>query len=77
MAESIQKLRRLDGYKPVILDWLHDYHDMSYAQVYDWLLERYELYISVRSVSCYVNQLREEYAIAKTNHSRDYESTYV
>ena len=40
-------------------------------------IERYELYISVRSVSCYVNQLREEYAIAKTNHSRDYESTYV
>lgn len=74
-AESIKKLSSLDEYKPVILDWLHDHPDMSSAQVYDWILEHYELDISQRSVSRYVKQLREEYSIAKTNHPRNYEAT--
>ena len=75
MAVSIQKLSSLEEYKVIILDWLHNYPDMSSAQVYDWLLEHYELDISGRSVSRYVKQLREEYAIAKISHPRDYEAT--
>lgn len=74
LAETIGKLSSLDEYKPVILKWLHDYPSMSSAQVYDWLLEHYNLNISERTVSRYVKRLREEYSIAKTNHPREYEA---
>jgi len=63
-AESIQKLSSLEAFRPIILDWLDDYPDMTSTQVFDWLLEHYEIYISERSVSRYVKLLREEYAIA-------------
>lgn len=75
LATSIRKLSSLEEYKEIILDWLYSYPDMSAAQVYDWLLEHYELNISERSVSRYVKELREIYKIVKTSTPRDYEAT--
>lgn len=74
LAGSIRKLSRLDAYKERILSWLHEYPDMSSAQVYDWLLEHYALDISERSVSRYVKQLREDYVIPKVKRPREYEA---
>ena len=74
LSESVRKLSKLDNYKQIILDWLYDYPSMTAAEVHDWLLEHYTIEISERSVSRYVKNLREEYAIAKTKQPRDYEA---
>ena len=74
LSESVRKLSKLDNYKQIILDWLSDYPSMTAAEVHDWLLEHYTIEISERSVSRYVKNLREEYAIAKTKQPRDYEA---
>ncbi len=47
---------------------------MTAAQVYDWLLEHYNIDISERSVSRYVKKLREEYNIPKAVSPREYEA---
>jgi transposase len=73
-AEVIKKLSYLDEYKQIIIDWLKDFPSMTAAQVYDWLLEHYNIDISERSVSRYVKKLREEYNIPKAVSPREYEA---
>jgi transposase len=67
--------KKLDAYQDVVLNWLKEYPDLSAAQVYDWLLEKYPtISVSERSVCNLVSQLRKEYAIPKTLSKRGYEA---
>jgi len=82
--EDIEKLNRdgqtrrkkLDGYRPQILEWLTEYPDLSAAQVHDWLEEhtRGPVNISEGTFRNYVRYLRQENNIPKIVHRRDYES---
>lgn len=74
MAETVKKQSSLTNYEPVILGWLYRYPSMTAAQVYDWLLEHYELKVSERVVRRYVESLRQEHKIKKTSQPREYEA---
>jgi transposase len=74
MANQINKSGSLIKYEPVILAWLHRYPSMTAAQVYDWLLEHYNVTISERTTRRYIGELRREHGIVKTSQPRDYES---
>lgn len=79
MAEWVESLkskkRKLDPHKELILSWLRMHPDMSAAQVYDWLLEKYEdINIGESTVRTYVKDLREEYMIKKETSPRMYEA---
>ncbi len=75
-VDSLQyKKKKLDPYKELILSWLRMHPDMSAAQVFDWLLEKYEdLEIGESTVRTYVKGLREEYKIKKETTPRMYEA---
>jgi len=73
-AATIRKLSKMEEYKPIILDWLREFPDMTAAQVYDWVKEHYKIVLSGRSVSRYVKNLRAEYNIPRTSPARDYEA---
>lgn len=71
------KVRRkiLDPYKEIILNWLRTHPDMSAAQVFDWLLDKYEhLKVAESTVRSYVRELRKTYDIPKKTLPRDYEA---
>ena len=75
-ANSLSSRRKnLDPYKDWIVAWLEEYPHMSAAQIRDWLLERYpNLDVADSTTRLYVNQVREEYQIAKTRRIRHYEA---
>ena len=75
-VDSLQyKKKKLDPYKELILSWLRMHPDMSAAQVYDWLLEKYkDLTVGESTVRTYVKALREEYKINKETSPRMYEA---
>lgn len=53
------KKKKLDPYRDEILGRLKKYPDISAAQIYDWLKEKYpEIDVSERTVGNLVNQLR-------------------
>jgi transposase len=79
MADWIDSLRerskKLDPHRKLILSWLKEHPDMTAAQVYDWLLEKYKtLEVGESTVRSYVRTLREDYDIKKETNPRDYES---
>ncbi|KRQ85839.1 Integrase core domain protein [Caloramator mitchellensis] len=70
-----RKSKKLDIYKEQILEWLNTYHDLSSAQVTDWLKERYgNIPCTERTVRSYVSSLRKEYKIPKKVSKRQYEA---
>lgn len=73
LAEQIKKQSSLTKYESVILGWLYHYPSMTAAQIYDWLLEHYQVKLSERVVRRYVRNLRREHGIAKTSQPREYE----
>ena len=67
--------KKLDHKKEKILSWLEEFPDLSGAQVFDWLKERYpEIDISESTARNYVSYLRKEHDIPKTIHKRDHEA---
>ena len=40
-AATMARTKKLDIHKELILDWLREYPDMTAAQVYDWLKEKF------------------------------------
>jgi len=67
--------KKVDKYKDVILEWIQEYRDISTAQIYDWLLERYKkLDFKERTLRLYVSNLREEYNLPKKDCKRQYEA---
>lgn len=79
MAEWVHSLqtrrKKLDPYQELIISWLKEHQDMTAAQVYDWLLERYpSLNVGESTVRAYVRELREKYDIPKKKSTRSYEA---
>lgn len=67
--------KKLDFYQDLLLCWLHEHPDLSSAQVYDWLKERYnDLNIGESTVRRYVRNLREQYCIPKRITMRSYQA---
>lgn len=62
-------------YKDEILLWLNEYPDMSAAQVYDWLEEKYkQLNFNECTLRSFVRNIRSEYNLPKSTEMRQYES---
>jgi len=58
-------------YHEEILLWLNEYPDMSAAQVFDWLEEKYkELGFNESTLRNYVKNMRSEYNIPKCLETR-------
>ena len=73
--DSQTRLKKLDVYKHVVVDWLKTYPDLSAAQVLDWIMEKHLLAnVCEGTVRNYVRYLREEYNIPKTVYKRQYEA---
>lgn len=67
--------RKLDPYRDTILGWLKEHPDLSASQISDWLEERCSFNdVGDSTVRTYVKELREQYHIPKTTHSRTYEA---
>lgn len=65
--------RKMDLYRNEILKWLQEHNDLSGAQVFDWLKEKFsDFSMSERTVRDYVAKLRKEYAIPKLKITREY-----
>lgn len=66
--------KKIDCFKPQILEWLFEFPDSSTAQIFDWLLERHkQLDFKERTLRLYVQQLREIHKISKITSVRQYE----
>lgn len=68
------RTKKVDKYKDEILTWIEEYRDLSAAQIYDWLLEKYKkLDFKDRTLRKYVNNLRMEHKLPKVACIRQYE----
>ena len=79
MAEWINSMqtrkKKLDDYKEIILSWLREHPDMTAAQVYDWIIDKYkDLTVAESTVRLYVRALRKDYNIPKEKSPRAHES---
>lgn len=75
LLSSGTKDKKLDPYQDLILNWLKEHSDLSGAQVYDWLKERYPNFmVGESTVRRYVNELREIYSIPKQVTYRQYQA---
>jgi transposase len=79
MNDWVEKLqsrkKKLDYHKETILSWLYTHPDMSAAQVYDWLEEKYQVNnVAESTVRAYVRELRKSYNIPKETRPREYEA---
>lgn len=73
--ESRFRTSKLDQYRAVITAWLQEHPDLSGAQIWDWLQERYPaLSVSERSVRRYVARLRESLGLRKEQAKRQYQA---
>lgn len=73
--EAKSRTKKIDKYKDEILEWITDFRDISSAQVYDWLRERYgDLNFKERSLRHYISDLREVYKLPKLAIARQYEA---
>lgn len=73
-----RRTRKPDIYKSQIVEWLREFPDMTAAQIYDWLKERSPmetLDFKKRSFQDYINSIRKEYDIKKTESYRQYEAS--
>ena len=67
--------KKLDPYKDWIVAWLREYPHLNASQIQDWLLEKFpDFTVGESTMRLYVNQIREEYQIAKTKVVRQYEA---
>lgn len=72
--DAKNRTKKIDKYKDLILSWLQEFRDISTAQIYDWLIERYDkLDFKDRTLRLYVSDLREEYNLPKVPCIRQYE----
>ena len=75
--EFISSLRtrekKLDQFHDEILEWLREHPDLSGAQVYDWLEEKFNFKeVAENTVRNYLNELRDRYHIPKVLTQRTY-----
>lgn len=71
---AAERRKQYDPYKSDILEWIQEFHDLSSAQVHDWLKEKYQDFNeNERTLRHYVQSLRKEYNIPKKVSVRQYE----
>ena len=68
------KKSSLEQHKELILSWLRNYREITAAQVYDWLKDKYGLRLAENSVRRYVRKLRIDFDIKPEGNARDYEA---
>jgi transposase len=74
VCRTQERSRKPEPFKNDILCWLKEFPDISAAQVFDWLEERFQaLPFSEVTLRRYVRVLRQKHDIPKTARSRDYE----
>ena len=75
VKEAKNRTKKIDKFKDEILEWITDFRDISAAQIYDWLRERYgNLNFKERSLRQYISSLREQYKLPKLATARQYEA---
>lgn len=75
LASSKTRRKKLDVFKGMIINWLKDCPDVTAAQIFDWLQDRFPEYkIGESSVRSYVRNLRKEYDLPKTKGERQYQA---
>lgn len=75
LASTKRRTRKLDKYEDKILGWLKEHPDLSSAQIFDWIEERYPTFkVGESTVRRYVKEMREKYNIPKETHQRAYEA---
>ena len=75
MEKRTQRTKKAEKYDLEIISWLKQYPQMTAAQLYDWLEEKYqELNFNESSMRNYVRHIREKHNIQKESHPREYES---
>lgn len=75
LSSTKSRTRKLDKHRKEILDWLREHPDLSSAQIFDWLDEKYEKFeVGESTVRRYVRVIRKEYNIPKTTKKREYEA---
>lgn len=75
MEDMHTRERKPEKFHTEILDWLIKFSDMSGAQIYDRLEEKYgELGFCEGTLRSYVRILRKEHDIPKKKYGRDYEA---
>ncbi|OPZ84430.1 MAG: hypothetical protein BWY74_04201 [Firmicutes bacterium ADurb.Bin419] len=73
MESRNQRIKKPDIFHNDILAWLKAYPEMTAAQVYDWLEEKYKvLKFNESTTRNYVRWIRKEYDIPKCIETRQY-----
>ena len=76
-AAASSRTKKAERYEPFVLECLKEYPDISAAQIYDWIKEKYKvetLGFQERAFRNYVKSIREEYDIPKVIPQRQYEA---
>jgi transposase len=74
VEQAKTRSKKVDKYEEEILGWIQEYSDISTAQVYDWLQERYgTLDFRDRTLRLYISNLRDKYKLPKVSSLRQYE----
>lgn len=69
------RTKKPDIFQTEILAWLKQYPEMTAAQVYDWLEEKYRsICFNEATMRSYVRSMRREYNIPKEMETRQYEA---
>src|SRR5699024_9117812 len=73
MASLQNRAKKLDPYRDYILMWLKEHPDMTSAQVYDWLQEKFKVTSAAENtVRNYVKELKDTYHTPKETNGREY-----
>ena len=76
-AAASSRTKKAERYEPFVLECLKEYPDISAAQIYDWIKEKYKvetLGFQERAFRNYVKSIREEYDIPKVIPPRQYQA---
>ncbi|TJX12990.1 IS21 family transposase [Tissierella creatinini] len=76
MEERKYRKKKPQKYENDIVGWLKDYPQMTAAQVFDWLEEKYgDIDFNEATMRNYVRFIRKEHGIAKDTNPRQYEAS--
>jgi len=75
LASQKCRSKKPDIYQDEIIKWLRQYPEMTAAQVYDWLEEKYkDIGFNESTMRNYVRAIRKEHNIPKETETRQYEA---
>ncbi|EYE87202.1 hypothetical protein Q428_14625 [Fervidicella metallireducens AeB] len=76
MNKRKHRTKKAQKYEEDIIGWLKQYPQMTAAQVFDWLEEKYEkIDFNESTMRNYVRFIRKEYDILKDSSTRQYEAS--